>query len=370
MGWCTVYVPSKYGILGSVPDQWEYEESARMVATKGRSTTTSKQLPHQELGLTPETLLEMYYTMRLSRTLDDRIWVLARSGETGLAVSSHGHEALQVGSIYALRRGYDWMVPYYRDGAAALALGISPKTVMLSFFARDADPYCGGRQFPVHASSKELNILSGSSDIATQIPHGVGVALANKMRKEDRVTLTYFGDGATSEGAFHEAMNFAAVLNVPVIFLCENNEYAISVPRSKQMRVQDIATKAVGYGMPGVSVDGRDILAVYRATKEAADRARSGGGPTLVVANTYRMAAHTSNDPDRFYRTPEELAEERKDDPLTRFSAYLKKHGLLTDAQDQEFAERAANEVDEATDLARSSPSPQPEDALLYVYGS
>ncbi len=320
-------------------------------------------------GLPDEILLEMYYKMRLSRALDDRIWVLARSGEIGLAVSAHGHEAIQVGSVYALRKGYDWFVPYYRDGAAMIALGIKPRDIMLGFFAKAADPYSGGRTFPAHGSSRELNIFSGSSDIATQIPHGVGIALANKMRHEDRVTLTYFGDGATSEGDFHEAMNFAAVLRVPVIFLCENNEWAISVPRSRQMAVADIAAKAAGYGMPGVSVDGRDLLAVYRVTLEAADRARRGDGPTLVVANTYRFEAHTSNDPDRFYRTRDEVLQQRKDDPILRFRSFLMNRGLLNDEQDQDLGDRIAAEVEDATDFARASADPRPEDALLYVYG-
>lgn len=321
-------------------------------------------------GLSPETLVEMYRIMRLSRTLDDRVWVLMRSGEVALAVTAHGHEALQVASMFALRRGHDWVVPYYRDSAAALALGLTPKQSMLAFFAKAEDSFSGGRQFPNHFSSRELNVLSGSSDIATQIPHAVGIALASKMRGEDSVALTFFGDGATSEGDFHEAMNFAAVLKTPVIFLCENNEYAISVPRRKQMALDDIAVKAAGYGMPGVSVDGRDALAVYRAVKEAADRARAGGGPTLVVANTYRFVAHTSNDPDRFYRTPEEVAEERKDDPIIRFSGFLKQHGFLTEAQDQAIIARAAAEVDEATDYARAAADPKPEDALLYLYGN
>ncbi|MSQ27239.1 MAG: thiamine pyrophosphate-dependent dehydrogenase E1 component subunit alpha [Dehalococcoidia bacterium] len=321
-------------------------------------------------GIPPETLLEIYETMCLSKAMDDRVWVLAHSGEIALAVSCHGHEALQVASIYALRRGYDWMVPYYRDSAAALAMGLTPRDMMLAFFARREDSFSGARQFPNHFSSRTLNILSGSSDIATQIPHGVGIALASKMRKEDRVTITYFGDGATSEGDFHEAMNFAAVLKIPVIFLCENNEYAISVPRRKQMAIDDISNKAVGYGMPGVSVDGRDVFAVYRAVQEAAARARRGEGPTLVVANTYRIDPHTSNDPDRFYRDPKEITEQRKHDPVLRFSAFLNQHGFLTEEQDAAIAARVAAQVDEATDYARSAPQPVPEDAALYLYGN
>lgn len=155
-----------------------------------------------------------------------------------------------------------------------------------------------------------------------------------------------------------------------MIFLCENNEYAISVPRRKQMAIGDIVAKAAGYGMPGVSVDGRDVFAVYRAVQEAAARARRGEGPTLMVANTYRIDPHTSNDPDRFYRTPEEIADQRKHDPVARFSTFLKQHGFLTEEQDRAIAARVAAEVDDATDYARSAPSPTPEDALLYLYGS
>ncbi len=337
-----------------------------MVAT-GRSPRKRK--PLDLAGLSHDTLLEMYYKMCLSRALDDRIWVLAHSGETGLAVSAHGHEAMQVASIYAIRKGYDWVAPYYRDGAAMIALGVTPRQIMLGFFAKADDPNSGGRQFPAHWSFPELNVVTRSSNVATQILHAAGIALASKMKREDRITITYFGDGSTSKGDFHEALNFAGLYKLPVVFFCENNEYAISVPRRKQMPIDDIAIRAAGYGMPGANVDGRDVIAVYNATKAAVDRARAGEGPSLVVANGYRLAPHTSNDPDRTYRTREELETFRAThDPIPIFRHSLQEAGILTQSLDSELQAKIAVEVDDATDFARNSPDPIPEDALKHVF--
>ncbi len=339
-----------------------------MVAT-GRSVPRKRKASSAGPPLPPETLLEMYYKMCLSRALDDRVWILAHSGEIGLAVSAHGHEAMQVGSIYAIRGGYDWVAGYYRDGAAMIALGVTPRQYMLAFFAKADDPSSGGRQFPAHWSFPELNVITRGSNVATQILHGAGIALASKMKREDRITITYFGDGSTSKGDFHEALNFAGLHKLPVIFFCENNEYAISVPRSKQMPIKDISIRAAGYGMPGVSVDGRDVFAVYQATSEAAALARSGGGPTLLVANGYRLTPHTSNDPDKTYRTREEFERfQHTHDPVPIFRRTLMETGVLDEAKDKAFAEKIAGEVEDATDFARNAADPVPEQALRYVY--
>ncbi|MDP2948257.1 MAG: thiamine pyrophosphate-dependent dehydrogenase E1 component subunit alpha, partial [Chloroflexota bacterium] len=202
------------------------------------------------------------------------------------------------------------------------------------------------------------------------IPHAVGIALASKLRGEKDVTIVYFGDGATSEGDFHEGLNFAAVRRLPVIFFCENNGYAISVPLSKQMAVANVADRAEAYGFPGITVDGNDVVAVYQATKAAVERARRGGGPSLIEARTYRLVPHSSDDDDRRYRSREEVEEWRGKDPLPRLKAYLQLLGALSHEQDDEIHRRVAREVDDATDFAEQSPYPQPEDALTNVYGA
>lgn len=328
--------------------------------------------PVMEVAAGPDaaTMLEMYQRMVLSRTLDDRIWALYRQGVLGLAVSGQGHEACQVGSVYALRRGYDWLVPYYRDNGVAVAAGLSPRDMMLTYYAKANDPTSGGKHFPAHYADPGLGIVSSSSNVATQIPHAVGLALAAKMRGEDRIAIVYFGDGATSKGDFHESCNFAAVHRLPVIFFCENNDYAISTPRRLQMATETIAARAEGYGFPGVTVDGNDVLAVYHATREAADRARRDEGPTLIEAKTYRFSPHTSNDPDRAYRTHEEIEAHRAQDPILRFRRYLEESGLLPPEREEEVRRQAVAAVDDATEYAQNSPDPAPEGALENVYGS
>ena len=223
-------------------------------------------------------VLEMYRQMVLCRTLDERVWMLNRQGKAAIVASAQGHEAAQIGSVHALRIGQDHFYIYYRDLAVLVALGLTPREIMLGFTAKAGEPLAGARQFPTHGASPRHRMVNLSNVVGTQIPQAVGSALASKMRKEDTVTIVYFGDGASSVGDCHEAMNYAAVHKLPVIFLCENNGYAISVPLAQQMAVDSVAGRAEGYGMPGVVVDGTDIMAVYEATREAAERARGGEG--------------------------------------------------------------------------------------------
>ena len=319
--------------------------------------------------LADQDLIEMYRQMVLVRTLDERIWMLNRQGKAAIVASSQGHEAGQIGSVRALELGRDQFYIYYRDLAVMLTLGMTPVEIMSGFLAKAGEPLSGARQFPTHGAYPELGLVNLSNVVGTQIPQAVGAALAVKMRGEDSVVITYFGDGASSVGDCHEAMNFAAVHRLPVIFFCENNKYAISVPVSKQMAVDSIASRAEGYGMPGIEVDGCDILAVFEATSEAARRARSGQGPTLIEAHVERYLPHTSDDDDTRYRSAEEIEEARKRDPLTVLSTQLRQSGLLSDDVDSEFRSDAMRIVNEATDAVESAPYPGVEDFGEHVYG-
>jgi len=320
------------------------------------------------MGLTREQLLDMYYKMFLARVVGERERMLNRMGKGPFAVTGEGHEATQVGAAYALRPGYDWVIPYYRDIGVALTIGQTPRDLLLAHLSRAADISSGGRNMPSHFSDPKLRIVSGSAPVATQVPHAVGVAWAAKLRGLDEVAMVFFGDGGSSVGDTHEAMNFAGVHRVPVVFVCENNLYAISVPWRKQAAVEDVSVRAHGYGFPGVTVDGNDVLAVYAAAKEAVERARSGGGPTLIEAKTYRLVPHTSDDDDRRYRSREEVAEWAKKDPLPRFAAWLQERGLVDGPGLEGLQEKAMREVDEATEFAEKAPPPQPESALRHVF--
>ncbi|WP_099360652.1 thiamine pyrophosphate-dependent dehydrogenase E1 component subunit alpha [Fredinandcohnia onubensis] len=323
---------------------------------------------HQALGLSDDAVLEMYETMLLARKIDERMWLLNRAGKIPFVISCQGQEAAQVGAAFALEREKDYVLPYYRDMGVVLTFGMTAKELMLSAFAKAEDPNSGGRQMPGHFGQKKNRIVTGSSPVTTQVPHAVGVALGGRMEGKDLVTFVTFGEGSSNQGDFHEGANFAAVHKLPVIFMCENNKYAISVPYEKQVACEKISDRAIGYGMPGVTVDGNDPLEVYKAVKEAADRGRKGEGPTLVETISYRLTAHSSDDDDRAYREQEEVAEAKKNDPILSFAAYLKEVGVLDKAKEQEIIDRIAKLVNEATDYAENAPYAEPEHALKYVY--
>ncbi|MFQ5934012.1 MAG: thiamine pyrophosphate-dependent dehydrogenase E1 component subunit alpha [Dehalococcoidia bacterium] len=330
--------------------------------------TTEGSLSLKELGLTKAQVLEMYRDMLTARAVSKRLWLLGRQGKVYFLVSGEGHEAAQVGSTHAMRRGEDIIVPYYRDLGVALAAGSPPLDLFLHALGKRADPYSGGRQLPGHPSRRDLNIVSGSSSVATQILHAVGIAYASRFRKEDAVTIVYFGDGATSKGDFHEALNFAGIHRLPVIFFCENNRWSISVPQAKQMAVEDISVRAEGYGFAGVSIDGNDLLKVYHATREAAERAREGAGPTLIEAKVFRLSSHSSNDDQAQYRTPEELVQEKAADPIPQFRSSLLEASLISESEDLELQAEVDRAVTEAVAEAEASEDPKPEDALTGVY--
>jgi 2-oxoisovalerate dehydrogenase E1 component alpha subunit len=332
-------------------------------------TEVKEEAIHEELGLSAETLHRIYYKMLLARKLDERMWVLHRQGKVAFHISGMGQEAIQVGVAFNLKAGYDWVHPYYRDMALVLSLGMEPRHLMLALFGKKEDPSSGGRQMPAHFGYRQLNIVSGTSPVATQIPQAAGIALAAKLRKEDTVVVTSFGEGSTSEGDFHEGLNWAGIYKLPVIFVCQNNLYAISEPVSKQMAVENVADRAVAYGIQGVIVDGNDVLDVYRAAKEAVERARAGEGATLLEAKTYRPVPHSSDDDDRSYRSREEVEAWKKRDPILRFETYLEAQGILDTEIKQEMLERVMAEVDDATTYAQEAPYPEPEEALGPVWG-
>ena len=323
---------------------------------------------HELLDLSDAQLHEIFHFMLTARLLDERMWALNRQGKAAFVVSSAGHEACQVGSAYALLRGSDFFVPYYRDLGVVLVAGLTPRDVLLGVYAKAEDPSNGGRQMPSHWGSHRLGIINGSSPIGTQVPHAVGLAYSVKYRREPAVVMCWFGEGATSMGDWHEAMNFAGIHKLPVVFVCENNKYAISVPQTKQMAIANVADRAAGYGFEGHVVDGNDVLACYEASKTAVDKARSGGGPTLIEAKTYRYAPHTSDDDDRTYRSKDEVKAARAKDPIPRFEAYLREQNLLDDEALARLTGTIKHEVAEAVKYADAAPVPAPESALRQVF--
>ncbi|ERN52997.1 thiamine pyrophosphate-dependent dehydrogenase E1 component subunit alpha [Alkalihalophilus marmarensis] len=323
---------------------------------------------HQSLGLSDEKVLEMYETMLLARKIDERMWLLNRAGKIPFVISCQGQEAAQVGAAFALDREKDYILPYYRDMGVVLTFGMTATDLMLSGFAKAEDPNSGGRQMPGHFGQKKNRIVTGSSPVTTQVPHAVGIALAGKMQGEDFVTFTTFGEGSSNQGDFHEGANFAGVHKLPVILMCENNKYAISVPIEKQLACEKVSDRAIGYGMPGVTVDGNDPLAVYAAVKEAADRGRRGEGPSLIETVSYRLTPHSSDDDDRAYRSREEVEEAKKLDSIITFAEYLREVGLLTDQSLEEMEKRIAKIVNDATEYAENAPYADPESAMKHVY--
>ncbi len=320
----------------------------------------------QEPSIPPDDLLKLYRLMVLSRQLDDRMMKLQRQGRIAFYLQSMGEEAAVLGSAYALEP-QDWIFPAYRESAAAFLRGFPLKDFICQLIGNAGDPI-KGRQMPIHYSFKERNFTSVSSPVGTQIPQAVGAAWAAKIRKDPVVCLTYFGEGATSQGDFHVGLNFAGVFKAPVVFVCRNNGYAISVPVERQTASESIAIKAKAYGFPGVRVDGNDLLAVYKASREAVDRARSGEGPTLIEAVTYRQGAHSSSDDPRAYRRDEEVQTHTLQDPIQRFRRYLEEKKIWDSQKEEMVQEQVKEEILSAIAEAEKYGPPPIESMFEDVY--
>jgi 2-oxoisovalerate dehydrogenase E1 component alpha subunit len=337
-------------------------------ARKVDVSTEVTQAPHETLGLTPDHLLRMHRSMLTARLIDEAALRQNRMGRAPFVVPVSGHEGCQIGTAAALVPGVDVWVPYYRDLGVVLVAGLTPYEVFLGVFSKADDPSSGGRQMPSHWGSHRLQIVSHSSPIATQVPHAAGIAYAMRYRREEAAVGCWFGEGATSEGDWHEGLNFAAIHKLPVLFVCENNEYAISVRQDKQMAVRDVASRAEGYGMPGVVVDGSDVLACYAAMASARERAIAGKGPTLIECKTYRYLPHTSDDDDKTYRPRSEVDEHRHRDPIDRFAAYLVQHRFADDAALDAMHTEVVSEVEAAITAAWDAPDPDPATAMHNVF--
>ena len=304
----------------------------------------------------------------MAKALDDRMHILVKQGRAPFVGSSRGHEGIQVASTAALGPD-DWLVPHYRGLANSIVRGLTMKEWMLAVFAKAADPLSAGRNIPGGCYSyRALKIAPVSQVVASWIPKAAGIAYAAKLRGERSVTLCTFGDGATSQGAFHEGVNFAAVHRLPVVFVCENNSYAISVPIRLQMANPNVADRAAGYGIPGVTVDGTDVPACYAVCREAVDRARRGEGPTLIDAKIWRLNSHTSEDNQMKYRSKEEIADASEHDPIALFVAWLVERGWIAPGDAAKVQAECDKEASDAADWAEQQPDPIAEDALTNVF--
>ncbi|MDH2900736.1 MAG: pyruvate dehydrogenase (acetyl-transferring) E1 component subunit alpha [archaeon] len=335
-------------------------EMIQVISLEGKINTG------QEPKLSPEDLKKLYETMVLTRVLDTKCMNMQRQGRIGFYVPCAGQEAAQIGSAFALTPE-DWTAPTYRDQGVALIRGIGLRKIFAHLMGNSSDSM-RGKQMPNHWGFKEINLMSVASPIAAHLPIATGVAMSMKLRKKNTVVLAYHGDGATSEGDFHCAYNFAGVYKAPIVFICENNGWAISVPVAKQTASATLSIKAEAYGFDGVRVDGNDVLAVYKATKLAVDRARNGGGPMMIECLTYRMGPHsTSDDPNR-YRTKEEIEFWKKRDPIERFKNYLAQRGIWNEQYEKEVRTKVEDEVNKAIEEEEKVPPPDVSTMFRDVY--
>jgi pyruvate dehydrogenase E1 component alpha subunit len=316
--------------------------------------------------LSPEQLLEMFYWLKLIRTFDERLSILVRQGQVRSGVyTGIGQEAIIVGTCFGLRKE-DFVCPLHRDLGLFLMKGVDARTMMSQMFGKTTG-LSKGRDSALHSGVTELGIFGNTSMLGANLPVAAGLALTFKMEKTDNVVVAYFGEGASNTGDFHEALNFAGVHRLPILFVCENNQYAYSVPVEKSMAIDDVADRAESYGFDGVSINGNDVLAVYQTTQGALARAREGDGPTLIECKTYRWHGHSEHD-KAFYRTDEELAMWKSRDPIPTFTTYLKGLKTLTDDKAGEIEARVKQAIDDAVDFAQGAPDPTPEDAVTDLY--
>ena len=323
-------------------------------------------IKRHKFKLSNEQLLEMLYWLETIRAFDERLGILVRQGRVRSGVySSIGQEAIVVGTCFGLRKE-DYICPLHRDMGTFLIKGVSAGVMMAQMYAKITG-LSKGRDSALHSGVPELGIFGNTSMLGANTPVAAGLALTFKLEHRDNVVLAYFGEGASNTGDVHEAMNFAAVHKLPLVFVCENNVYAYSVPIEKSMAIEDVADRAEAYGFDGVAINGNDVLAVYQSTQGALARARNGEGPTLIECKTYRWHGHSEHD-KAFYRTDEELAMWKSRDPLTTFTTYLRHRNILTDEQLEAIDARVRTEIDEAVAFAENSPEPEPHEAATDLY--
>jgi acetoin:2,6-dichlorophenolindophenol oxidoreductase subunit alpha len=316
--------------------------------------------------LSSEQLLEMFYWLKLIRAFDERLSILVKQGKVRSGVyTGIGQEAIIVGTCFGLRKE-DYIAPLHRDLGSFLMKGVEPRAMMSQMFAK-LTGLSKGRDSALHSGVNELGIFGNTSMLGSNLPVAAGIALTYKMEKTDHVVIAYFGEGASNTGDFHEALNFAGVQQLPVIFICENNQYAYSVPLEKSMAIDDVAIRAEGYGFDGVAINGNDVLAVYQATQGALARARGGQGPTLIECKTYRWHGHSEHD-KAFYRTDEELAMWKSRDPIPTFTTYLRARHLLDDEKLKQTEARVNAEIDDALEFATNAADPDPAEATTDLY--
>lgn len=316
--------------------------------------------------LTSDDYKKLYYQMARARVADEKAFALVRQGRSFFYAMSAGHEAAQIGSAYALGP-QDWIFPYHRSSALALARGLTLYEFFSDILGKKTSPNLA-RQMPNHFAKMDLRLVTRSSTVGNQIPQVVGTALGEKLKGTDSVSIVYFGEGATAEGDFHVGMNFAGVYKAPAIFFCENNQYAISVPVRLQAAAEAISMEACGYEFSGFRVDGNDVIAVYTVTKQVVDKARKGGGPSLIEAVTYRFGSHSSADDAKRYRTSEEELEWRKRDPIKRLLGYMKYKGYWSEEWQKEVDGQVADELRMAMDEAEKQPIPETETMFSDVF--
>jgi len=316
--------------------------------------------------LSTEQLLEMFYWLKLIRGFDLRLSTLVKQGKVRSGVyTGIGQEAIIVGTCFGLRRE-DFICPLHRDLGSFLMKGVDARTMMSQMFAKTTG-LSKGRDSALHSGVNELGIFGNTSMLGANLPVAAGLGYTFKMEKSDNVVIAYFGEGASNVGDFHEALNFAGVQQLPILFICENNQYAYSVPLEKTMAIDDVAIRAEGYGFDGVAINGNDVLAVYQATQGALARARTGGGPTLIECKTYRWHGHSEHD-KAFYRTDEELAMWKSRDPIPTFTTYLRARHVLDDQKLKEIEDQAAQAIDDAVEFASNAPDPAAADAVADLY--
>lgn len=319
-------------------------------------------------GLSKEELIQAYRQVLRGRRLDERLWQLTRIGKTSFNISGQGAEVAQVAMAMAFDPQKDYFLPYYRDMTACLVWGMTSKDILMGSFGKEADPSSHGRQMPNHYGSKEHNIVSFSSTVSTQMPLATGVGYAAQLQKADFVALTTTGEGSANQGEVQEAMNFAGVKKLPVIFVVENNEYAISVPIEEQYANKRMADRAKAYGFEGVTVDGSDFTEVYLAFKEAVKAAREKKGPKLIELMVSRLTSHSADDDQSVYRSKEEIEEMKKNDAVKLFEKQLLEEGYLTDEDISKIDEEIRAEINQATDEAEAMPDPVLTSILEEVY--